>query len=90
MQPFFFDVDKSRVLFVVQFVCVKCLRDEWVLTHNTENCSVHLGLGKEKRVDIQRMRFKLRPADSASGIQIPAKLSFTFSIAHGQPDQELV
>lgn len=72
------------------------LRDRWVLTlceaHNTDNCSVHLGLGKEKLVKIQRMRFKLRPADSAKHLCIfnCCSLSFAFSIGHGQPDQELV
>ena len=54
----FYDVEKSGVFFVVQFVHVMWLRGRWVLTlfeaHNTDNCSVHLGLGKENLVKIQR------------------------------------
>lgn len=94
---------KTQVFDLLLVLCMQCgsevagscLSD----AHHTDNCSVHLGLGKEKLGGIWRMRFKLRPIDSASGMQILSKylhifhhwsLSFAFSIAHVQSAQELV
>lgn len=75
-------VYKSQGFDLLLVLCMQCgseVGGSWLSdTHHTDNCSVHLGLGKEKLGGIRRMRLKFRPIDSASGMQIPSKYLHIF------------